>query len=439
MRGAYYVLAALLVVASSQIAAEFGHQLPVYDDGIMAARNAVVKTLPKRYLRGGHDVHDDSANEERSLYSVLVSLINEGVMKLPRATEELNMMPRAADDVEVMFRPAEVNEEMPHITKEELKKASKSAKEALKKLWKPASRTAADGHASHDIPTGEKLYLDLEAWDIKEFHMRGGSVIKKHRSMIASVHQEFLNLCDPNLHPTAAETSLLWGMFHWKPELCTIEIHGRNLMRLAKRDVQKGVLKITSNELLDNQWNQLSDTHKLSVQNCLLNLYYQRWVRMYNIFKRNRPDLIAAPLNLELNLGTSSALALRKHSQVPSNAASTSNVKSSVITKRSKRTFDSNTGTISLSSKQAKMQSSKSVVPLLTGATTSGEHVVPMQNLKLSLGGPSGGFAPYEPPKAHSLKSLTPASTALTLEDSETKLSLGGIYDKRTDKAPSVP
>nr|P0CV48.1 RecName: Full=Secreted RxLR effector protein 118; Flags: Precursor [Plasmopara viticola] len=363
MRGAYYVTIALLVVASSQISAEFGHQLQAYDHDVTAADDAVAETLAKRSLRGSRDVSNDVAIEERTKYS---NVIEDGIEMLLRAAEALKEMPRAAVAVKDMPRAEEAVEKMAPIAEQDLLKNVIGADEASKRRRAP-----------HGISTQRTLALPFKEWNTELKQMRGGSVLKKYRSKIKSVHQAFVDLCDKDLNPTVTETALLWGMFDWDVKSYSASAHKHNLIRLAKRYVHKDVVQIQSDDLAWNRWNEVSIPLRIGALNILLNLHYQRWVRMYNIFEQYQSALIGTPVSLELSLGgttgTSSATALDKHLEVPMNKASTSKGKSSVFTRSSKRAFDSKTGTTSPSSKHSKMQRSSSP---LTESTTSGDDPV---------------------------------------------------------------
>nr|P0CU94.1 RecName: Full=Secreted RxLR effector protein 7; Flags: Precursor [Plasmopara viticola] len=117
MRSAYYVLTALLVVASSQVAAESGHQLQAYGHDRITDDNAAMKSLSTRFLRESRDVHGNVANEERSVYSVLASMINEGIEKMPRTAEVLKRKSRSIKDSDKVPHEAKLVNEMFHAAK----------------------------------------------------------------------------------------------------------------------------------------------------------------------------------------------------------------------------------------------------------------------------------------------------------------------------------
>nr|P0CV24.1 RecName: Full=Secreted RxLR effector protein 76; Flags: Precursor [Plasmopara viticola] len=296
MSGAFYVFTALLLVASDQIAAESGKRLEMYKHDVMAASNAVVKSLPNRFLRGSRDEPDNLANEERTVYSVLASMINEGVSKMPCAAEvvekishtteavenmpraakavkkrprgakagrkmpraaeaeavkkvpragtavkkapplaeDVKEMPRAKEAMEELRRAADATEDMQRAKANDLLKALIGADEALKKHWTPSGNTAAIGDTSYDV--FNKVILSLPEWKINFRGMKSMAVLDQHRENIDLVHKTFEILCDKNVKPTAAEVSFIWSMMEWKgpnPE----KYHRRNLVRQAQRYV----------------------------------------------------------------------------------------------------------------------------------------------------------------------------------------------------------
>nr|P0CV39.1 RecName: Full=Secreted RxLR effector protein 101; Flags: Precursor [Plasmopara viticola] len=460
MRGAYSVITALLVVASSQIAAESDYQLQVYHHDVTVAGNAVVKSLPKRYLRGSQHVHD--SNEERSVYSVLASMINEGVSKMPQAAEAVEKMPQAAeavkkmphaatagkkvsrvtrtgkkmtshganarkgplraDFVEKMPHAAEAKEEMQRANQHDLLKAIHQADEALEKSWHPSSDTAAIRYASHGISSN--VILTLKEWRKNFRGMREMAVSSEHKDIIKPIHKAFVRLCGENMDPTTIEMSHIWNMMDWNVAASPATSHRQNLVSQAQRYVLIGLRSMKKDPAVWKEWNKLSKSLRFGVLDYLLNLHYQRWVRMYNIFKRHRPDKWDVPMNdklsLDGNTDTNSALALQTHSNKqslypnePSNAAWTSKGDRFVSSKRSRRTFNGNTDTASLPSKRSKVRSSKSFVPLSTESTTFGDHSVSTKTSRVSA------VAPPKRPKAHNLDVLASAATALALKDSE--------------------
>nr|P0CV42.1 RecName: Full=Secreted RxLR effector protein 105; Flags: Precursor [Plasmopara viticola] len=522
MRGPCSVITALLVVASSQIAAESDYRLQAYHHDVTAVGNAVVKPLPKRYLRGSQHVLD--SNEERSVYSVLASMINEGVSKMPQAAEAVEKMPQAAEAVEKMPQAAEAVEKMPqaaeavekmpqaaeavekmpsaamagkkvsrvtktgkkmphaaeieaveetlHATnarkeplradfveemphaakaKEEMRRAkqhdllraTEEADEALEKSWHSSEDTAAIGGASRGISSN--VILSLKKWKNNFQGMRAMAVSGEHEDIIKPIHEAFVRLCGENMEPTTKEMTLIRNMLDWDVAASPESSHRQNLVSQAQRHVLIGLRIMQRDPEVWNEWNELSESLRFGVLDYLLNLHYQRWVRMYNIFKRHRPDKKDVPMNDKLSLGgntdKNSALALQTHSKKqnlypdePSNVAWTSKKRDgSVLIERSKRTFNGNTDTASVPYKQLKMQSLKPVMPFLTRSTTSGHHSVSIKNPGLSFDGPIFAFVP---PNVHKSQSLTPP---LVHKDVDTELSLGGIYDRSTHKAPTVP
>nr|P0CV21.1 RecName: Full=Secreted RxLR effector protein 70; Flags: Precursor [Plasmopara viticola] len=450
MRGAYYIITALLVVASSQELRGSGHQLQIYDHDVVKAVKAVMKTLPNRFLRESRDVHDDLANEERSFYSILADIINKGMDTMPRAAEGVELMPNAAEGVEKMPRAAEGVEtiphaaegveNMPHVPDEGLSKALTGAKTALNKLWGPFSATTPIGDASHDVSSREQIDFEIGSWSIDLRGFKPIAVHDQHKDMIQRVYTKFGQLCGNNLNPTAEETSLIWTMFDSRIVPSSSKDDRLKLIWQARQNVRSDMRSISSSKKWRYRWQGSPDSLTLDVLNSLLNMHYQRWVRMYDIFKQERPDLIDAPSNSKHTLGgnkdSSSATTLHKHSKglssrpfEPLNAVMMSHGDRFVSTQRSKRTFGSNADTVSLPLKQPKMRSSKALMPL---SATLGDYSVPPLKSRLNFGGASSAFVPYTHPKAHTSKSLAPASTTLTLKDSELELSLGGIYDKNT-------
>nr|P0CV41.1 RecName: Full=Secreted RxLR effector protein 104; Flags: Precursor [Plasmopara viticola] len=484
MRSAYPVLTALLVVASSQIAAGSGHQLQAYDHDRITDDNAVMKSLSTRFLRGSRDVHNNVANEERSVYSVLARMIKKGIKKMPRTAEVLKMKPHIkkaskkspheARLVKELFHAAEAKETMQGAREyKKLRRATRAAVEALEKHWNP-SKTAVSGDAFHDIHSNQML--SVKKWKFNLTGLKPMVVNDEHHGMIDSVHKAFLTVCDKNVKPTRAETSYLWGLMNWKLAKYPRRSHKESLIEHAQRRVLLDMRKMKATKKVWPEWENLPDSLKFGVLDYLLNLHYQRLVRMYNIFARNRPDRNPAPLNPELNpvgnTGTSAAMAVAENPKgqspypsTPLTAASTSKGGRSNLKKRSKRTSDGNTDTASFPSKKLKVRSSKSVMPLLTEPTTSGDHSAPAKKSKSSSSGPSRAFAPdksgdqtfitensrlsfdgpssavdpFKQSKVHESKSLAPSSSVLTPEDVDTELSLGGIYDRSTYKAPSKP
>nr|P0CV40.1 RecName: Full=Secreted RxLR effector protein 102; Flags: Precursor [Plasmopara viticola] len=477
MRGGYYVLTALFVVASSEIAAESGHQLQANNHGRKIDDDAAMKSLSTRFLRESRGVHGNVANEERSVYSVLAGMINEGIKKMPRTAEVLKRKSRVIDPSDKIPHEAKLVEEMFHAAKaketmesaeeyNELKTATEDAEKALKKHWNP-SKTAVKGDDSHDIHSNEML--SVKNWWVDFTGLKSTVVDDTQDDMVDSVHNAFVTVCDKNIKPTREETSFLSRLLNWKVANSPRSVHKQRLIQRAQRYVILDLWKMQNTCKVWPEWEKLSDTLKFSVLDYLLNLHYQRLVRMYNIFARKRPDRNPAPLNPELNLvgntGTSAAMAVNKNSKgqipypsEPLNAASTSKGERFHLIKRSKRTSDGNTDIASLPSIRSKVRSSKSVMPLLTESTTSGDHSVPAKRSRFSSSGLSRAFSPYKPgdhtfitensrlsfdgprsavdpytqSKKHSTKALAPSSTVFTPEDVDTKLSLGGIYDRST-------
>nr|P0CV43.1 RecName: Full=Secreted RxLR effector protein 108; Flags: Precursor [Plasmopara viticola] len=450
MRGAYYVLTALFVVTSSDIAAESDHPLHNFNHHVITAGNAVVKALPNRSLRGSRDGRNDLANEERSISSFLANMIDEGVAKLPLVAEIIKTKPlaakavkqkpramkkkfRAAKAVEEKSRPAKAAKKTPRAAKaakktppqakvvdeilygveatkemgksEEygvLKAATEGADQALKKHWDPSRETAVIVAPSRDI--SGNVILSLRKWKVGFNGMRPMVVLDKHKDNIDRVHGAFGTLCDKNMQITPVETSYLWSMLDWNIEKNFKKKHKQTLVRLAQRYVLIGLRQVKKDRKVWNQWKKLPDPLKFGVLNYLLNLHYQRWVRMYNIFRRYRPDQNGVPSTLGGNANINRALALQKHSKVrsvfpyePFDVAWASKGRRSVLSKRSRRTFDGNTDTASLPSKQLKTRSSESSMPPLIESTTSGDDSVPTKEIKSSFDDPKSAFAPFKP------------------------------------------
>nr|P0CU96.1 RecName: Full=Secreted RxLR effector protein 12; Flags: Precursor [Plasmopara viticola] len=370
MRGAYYVITALLVVASSEISADSGHQLQVYDHDVVAAENAAAKTLPQRFLRGSRNVPDDLAHEERAITSELVE-------------EGAKLIPRAAEDVEEISRVAEAVGKRPHVAEEDVLNKASGANEAFKK-----PRNTATDDAFQGITTKQLLPLSYKQWDTEIKSMRIPKP-EKYQENIQSVHDAFVDVCDEDLKPTISETARLWNLFDRSFKPLTTRLHQHALTQYAKEYVLRDELRIETESARSNEKTMSTSA---SMLNLVLNWYFQRWVRMYNIFGKHRSELIDTPSKVARSrggtTGTSRGTALHKHLNVPLNAASTSKDKSSVLTFKSQRTFDGNP-------KQSKVQNSELVKPVFTKSAISDDHPVFSKNLKLSSEGPSAAFAPY--------------------------------------------
>nr|P0CV04.1 RecName: Full=Secreted RxLR effector protein 35; Flags: Precursor [Plasmopara viticola]UWV67306.1 avirulence-like protein 77 [Plasmopara viticola] len=434
MRGAYYIIIALCVVASSQVAAGSDRQLQIYEHGVMPADNAVVKTLAKRFLRGSRVVHDDLANEERSFHPFLVDMIEEGIKEMSHAAEIVEEMPLAG----------KVVEEVPHATEGGQQKMDKGAEEAFEKHVEPSGHTATIQDTSRDISTQEVIQLSPHEWESDLSKLKPFVVLNKHRGRIEPVKDAFAAFCDEGLKPTTEETSIIWSMLGWNLARKPKGKHRQHLIAQARRGVLLDLRIVRMDESLWNKWMQLPKPLRMLKLNNLLNMHYQRWVHLFNIFQRRLSEIIGPPPKLKVAHGdttdTSKALALHTHSNMqsstpsePLNAASTFKVERFVWgANRPKRTTDGNTGTISLPTKPTKTHRLKPLMPRLTESTTSSDLLVPTKRMRLSFGGTRSAFAPYKDPKE---KLLAPSSTALTHKDIDLDLSLGGIYGKRTDKA----
>nr|P0CV50.1 RecName: Full=Secreted RxLR effector protein 122; Flags: Precursor [Plasmopara viticola] len=345
MRGAYYVLIALLVVASSQTSAESGHQLQVYDHDFVAADTAAATTLPRQFLRGSRNVPGDLAHEERAITSELVE-------------EGAKLIPRAAENVEEISRVAEAVGKRPRVAEEDVLNKASGANEAFKK-----PRNTATDDAFQGISTEQLLPLSYKQWDTEIKSMRIPKP-EKYQNNIQSVYDAFVDVCDEDLKPTISETARLWNLFDRSFKPLTTRLHQQALAQFAKEYVLRDELR------LKTEWARMNERtmpNRAGMLNMKLNWHFQRWVRMYNKFGERRSELIGTPLNVARSrggtTGASRGTALHRHSIVPLNAASTSKGKSSVFTERSQRTFDDNTDIASPPSKHIKGQSSELVEP----------------------------------------------------------------------------
>nr|P0CV49.1 RecName: Full=Secreted RxLR effector protein 120; Flags: Precursor [Plasmopara viticola] len=275
MRGAYYVITALLVVASSQTSADSGHRLHVYDHDVVAAENAAAKTLPQQSLRGSRDVPDDLAHEERAIIS---ELVEEGAKLIPRAAENVEEMPRVTEAVGKRPRVAE---------KDALEKAS-GADEASKK-----PRNTATDDAFQGMSTEWELELPFKEWNTEIEPMREMPEPKWSWEKRKLVHEAFVKLCAEDLNPTVYETARLWSLFDGKAKSRPATFHRQVLIQLAKENVRRDVLIMKSVESEWDRWNEVSILSRVDVLNMLLNVHFQRWKRMYNAFGEQRSKLIA--------------------------------------------------------------------------------------------------------------------------------------------------
>lgn len=429
-----FLFTALLVVATSPVAATFTQSLQGYDSAVHAS-------WPRRFFRGTQGPVDKALHEERSVFTTLANLIDAGVKKMP-ATAEI-LLPQGRGSTPRKVQPARpvVDDAMLHAAQDKddwrrsakyaLLQAAHRADAALQVHWHPA-KTAATGDPTHDISSEQVLGFTM--WDTPTFgNMNEMIVHEKHVATIESVHNAFAELCDPNVAPTQAETSLLWSMLLWNvAKRSSKAAHKQNLMVQAERYVSFDLRHLAQNPTIWKQWERLAKPLQTNVLNFLLNVHYQRWVRMYNLFKRFRPDQKVAAL-------TSNRSPRGIANDGARSPAAVTAVYPSVGTKRRKRPVNGQARPTSLALKQARMHSATAFRPQAVAPPTGAYHsVVPIRS-GLYVGGPSTAVAPSQQSRMHHLMAWTRPSSAKASDDVETALSLGGIYAKSPYKAPAVP